>query len=86
MYRSFDKNCHEMLVASGYRFIVIGNRLNLEDGTADFEVIPVMADILTASSLVFDINSSEAINLVNEPQPVGLFLDVKFSMPMAMAA
>jgi hypothetical protein len=75
-----------MLVASGYRFIVIGNRLNPEDNTADFEVIPVMADIFPLSSLVFDINSPEAINLVNEPQPVGLFLNVKFAMAQAMAA
>lgn len=86
MYRSFDKNCHEMLVASGYRFIVIGNRLNLEDNVADFEIIPVMDDILSLSSLVFDINSPEAINLVNEPQPVGLFLDVRFAMAQAIAA
>lgn len=75
-----------MLVAAGYRFIVIGDRLNAEDGTADFEVIPCLDEVHADRSIVFDINSPEAIDLVSAEQPVGLFLDVRFAMAMALTA
>jgi hypothetical protein len=86
MYWNFDKHCREMLVASGYRFIVIGDRLQDEDGAAVFEVIPSLDEVHADRTIVFDLDSPEAIDLVSTEQPVGLFLDVRYAIARAMAA
>lgn len=86
MYRSFDKDCLETLAASGYRYIVIGDRLGNEGEMADFEVIPSMDAANAHPSIVFEIESREALHLATEKQPVGLFLDVRFAMAQAIAA
>lgn len=86
-YRNFDFRCQQWLLKNGYRYLVVGKKLNSEDANKDmFEALLYKHLPKAHSSLLFALEGPEVLDMIECSEPAHFKVNISSLTQQLIAA